>query len=656
MESTHQPPSVILKLMGLDKVSPREPVRDKPKVLSEDYLQKVASIGVRKKRPSHQHCSLGTGTDEEMEEPEGISRVVKTIRRDKHHNPSREIGKENPYFLGTKAKCSPQQLLMDASNVNQGKLSQKDVHEHGEAGLYELLRLPKSQLDMKGDTFNSATSKANSRKEGNGVLFPSSCKNSRLANGMLQEVFYPKTMRVYPEMRETRKISRDDDFGKQSSRSFCKISENVSVQAGNATKRVLGTVPGNGTTNMNKQSRFGNVNIKTNLRCKVDGKHSRVRKVDLCGSSLIADNHRSITEDNLFEKYWGLRKSSKNSPPQKSRNQSINHNDYSETMDLRSSSEKSQSSSSFSDNNHIKENYAGLHNPTMQQCESTGLPGDNDALSHSSSASTQQDASELQEDSASSLLSGTDPDSLGSSEDSCEPSPISVLMNPSFGNKTSFNLKTSGTDVYDFSEVDDDEVFALNISSDEECGDKSVTGEYEEKKDLVGSFRSEESRDFSYLVEVLTEVGALNRSLFTDFSTWHSAECPISTSVFENLEKKFGEQKFWKRSERRLLFDRINAGLSKIMQPCSAYVPTWEKPVARRLSAELSDNMIEEEIWWMLVAQEKKAIKDSADNDMLGGEISWIELGENIEDIVREIVKLLIEDLAQEMVDSLENF
>ncbi|MED6144697.1 hypothetical protein PIB30_017966 [Stylosanthes scabra] len=637
MESTHQPPSVILKLMGLDKVSPCEPVRDKPKVLSEEYLQKVASIGVRKKRSSRQHHSLGKGTDEEMDESEDVSRVVKTIRRDKHHNPTREIGKEDPYFLGAK--------------VNQGKLFQKDVHEHGEAGLYELLRLPKSQLDMKDETFNSAILKANSRKEGNGtngVLLPSSCKYSRLDT---------KNTMEYPEMRETRKISCGDDVGKQSVRSFRKTSNNVSVQVGNATNRVLGTVPGDETTTMNKQSGFGNYNIKTNLRCKVDGKHSRARKAgmtrSLGGSSAIADNRRSITEDNLFEKYWRSRKSSKNLPAQKSTNQSINQNDYSEAMDLRSSDEKSQSSS-FSDDNHIEENCIGLHNPTMQQCESTGLPGDSDALSHSSSASTQQDAPELQEDSLSSLLSGTDPDSLGSSEDSFEPSPVSVLVNPSFGNKTSFNLKAAGADVYDFSEVDD-EGFALNVSSDEECGDKSVTGEYEEKKDLVGSFRSEESRDFSYVVEVLTEAGVLNRSLFTDYSTWHSEECPISTLVFENLEKKFGEQQFWKRSERRLLFDRINVGLLKIMQLCS-FVPTWEKPVSRRLRAELSHDMIEEEMWGMLVAQEKKAIKNSADNDMLGGDISWLDLGENIEDIVIEIVKLLIEELAQEMVDSLENF
>ena len=42
-------------------------------------------------------------------------------------------------------------------------------------------------------------------------------------------------------------------------------------------------------------------------------------------------------------------------------------------------------------------------------------------------------------------------------------------------------------------------------------------------------------------------------------------------------------------------------------------------------------------------------------DSILEGEIRWIELVEDVEDIVREIVKLLIEELTNEIV-SLENF
>lgn len=195
--------------------------------------------------------------------------------------------------------------------------------------------------------------------------------------------------------------------------------------------------------------------------------------------------------------------------------------------------------------------------------------------------------------------------------------------------------------------MDSEERLDLNVSSDGSVGD------FEEKQDFVGFFRAEESRNFSYFVEVLAEAGISNRSLYTDFHTWHSPQCPISPFVFEKLEMKFGKQPSSKRSDRRLFFDRINSALSEILQPCICIL-AWEKPVSRRMNAELSQNTIEEELWDLLVVKEKEAKKESADR-MLVGDINWIELRYDIEDTVSEIVTFLIEELAEEMV-SLESF
>ncbi|TKY64918.1 hypothetical protein E2542_SST07769 [Spatholobus suberectus] len=740
MESKQQAPSVILELMGLDKVPTQHPVIDKQKVLSENYLQKVSSIGVRKKRSSHQHHSLGMNTDEK-EESEDVLKVVKALRRGKHHNPSKGNGKENP----------------------------------------------------------------------------SSCENSHLADGLLQEIFYPKSMKVYPEMRDRKKIPYHMNIGKRSSRSFSKISEEISMQSGNVANRVLDTasssffrrneafandmlkpasnisvdeIPcnspffcsdgsyvgfeamnktleqrdvtenfrelgrcgqdcthnqlplisehGNGAKNLTHRSGYSNDRIKRNIRCKVGVNYSFARRVPrpLCAASVIADNCGILNQDILFRRYWGLTKNaSANWSSWKSKNQNINQKECLEDVNLIPGQEKSPSFSSCFNNNHTEDNCIGHtsekrcygnnlsdkitippqlsssspspalldnkilqerclmndevknkkyedtnmskqnvvspdlsveflgsdattevvvrshNNPTKHQSKSTAfiLSQEIDSLSHASYASKQQDTSDFQEDSVHSLCSEADPDSLGSFEEVYEPSPISVLDHL-FGEDIPFSSKC-GDHVYDSSEVDDEE-FGLNVSSDEDCGNESV-GDSQENKDIAGLFRAEESRDFSYVVEVLTEAGICNRSLFTDFSTWHSAECPISPSVFEILEKKFGEQQLWKRSERKLLFDRINLGLLEILQPY-LYIPMWEKPMSRRLNAEPSQDMIEEEMWGLLVAQEKKAGKELADN-MLGGEIRWIELVEDVEDIVREIVKLLIEELANEIV-SLENF
>lgn len=185
------------------------------------------------------------------------------------------------------------------------------------------------------------------------------------------------------------------------------------------------------------------------------------------------------------------------------------------------------------------------------------------------------------------------------------------------------------------------------VSSDDETEEGSA-GDSKETDDSMRLFRVEESRDFSYLVDVLTEAGFQNRNLKMDFSTFHSPECPISLSVFETLEKKFGHQMSWKRSERRLLFDRINAGLTEILLPCMG-VPTWAKPVSRRLSPSSHEDIIEEDLWMLLVSQEKEASKGSA-KMVLGNEIGKLELGDDINAIGKEIERWLIDELAAELL------
>lgn len=191
----------------------------------------------------------------------------------------------------------------------------------------------------------------------------------------------------------------------------------------------------------------------------------------------------------------------------------------------------------------------------------------------------------------------------------------------------------------------------MMVSSDEDTGEGSV-GETEEDEDLMRLFRVEDGRDFSYLVDVLTEAGFHGRNLYMGFDTWHSQECPMSSSVFETLEKKYGEQKSWKRSERRLLFDRINLGLMEILQP-SIGVPAWTKPVARRFSSRMSQELIEEELWILLVSQENEASKDL--EKVLGKDDRWLELGDDIQIIGREVENSLIDELVEDVV-SMESF
>ena len=211
----------------------------------------------------------------------------------------------------------------------------------------------------------------------------------------------------------------------------------------------------------------------------------------------------------------------------------------------------------------------------------------------------------------------------------------------------SFEGYSEGPGMVVSSDDDDDDGDA-----DADAGEESPE-DCEVNEDLIRLFGVEERRDFSYLVDVLTEAGFHSRNQDIAFGGWHSPEIPISSSVFETLEKKYGEQISWKRSARRLLFDRINSGLMEIFQPCFGE-PMWAKPVAKRLSYRQNLKEIEEELYMFLVSQEKEARKDSSEK-VLGKDDGWLFLGYDVEVIGREIENSLIDELAAEIV-SLESF
>lgn len=266
--------------------------------------------------------------------------------------------------------------------------------------------------------------------------------------------------------------------------------------------------------------------------------------------------------------------------------------------------------------------------------------------------------------SVSSHCTGTNPESSVSLEEAYQPSPVSVLELPFKGEISSGSecfesvsadncglqmqlqlLKSESPEAYS-------EGPGMVISSDEDTEEESI-GLYDEKREPRGLSKARESRDFSYLVDVLVEAGFCGSDLEMDLETWHSPECPMSRLVFEKLEKKYGEQTSWKRSERMLLFDRINSGLMEILWPCTE-IHMWTGSVTKRLSFKLSQEMIEEELWKILASQEKEMNKNLS-GKALGRETRWLELGDNITIIGREIESLLLDELAAEFV-SMENF
>lgn len=185
----------------------------------------------------------------------------------------------------------------------------------------------------------------------------------------------------------------------------------------------------------------------------------------------------------------------------------------------------------------------------------------------------------------------------------------------------------------------------MTLSSEEEDNDGQSFSNFEETEDFIRFLRAEDSRDFSYLVDVLFEAGLHRGNLIESLIKWQTIESPLDSVIFEVLEKKYGEQKSWRRSERKLFFDRINLVLMETLQQ-SICMSSWAKPIAAQMSSRWGTEITEEALWTLMVKQEKEAKKESG--NVLEDDIAWLDLGECVDIVSREIEKLLVEELEAE--------
>lgn len=175
------------------------------------------------------------------------------------------------------------------------------------------------------------------------------------------------------------------------------------------------------------------------------------------------------------------------------------------------------------------------------------------------------------------------------------------------------------------------------LSSDEDGGETSTNG-------LCGT---EESWESSYIIDVLSESGIDVAEPDTVLEVWHSLECPVSLSVFEELEKRYSDWTTCSKSERRLLFDRINLGIVKLHEE-STYEQPWVGPATLNNGSKLKNNGLQDYLFKML--GNKGKVKDDALGKVLVMESQWLDLGDHIDIIGSEIERLLLDDLVAEIV------
>lgn len=215
-----------------------------------------------------------------------------------------------------------------------------------------------------------------------------------------------------------------------------------------------------------------------------------------------------------------------------------------------------------------------------------------------------------------------------------QPSPVSILEPPTDEDSCcSGYFKCNLQDMPNVEKLIDDcelRYEQVSLSSDDDSGSSYRSLE---------AFQVEEERGFSYLLDMLINSGMIVADSQLLCKSWHSPGCPVGPQVFDRLERKYNKISAWPRPERRLLFDLANTVLSEILAPWKSSrrcCPVWgpEGPV--------------EVVWQTMVRRQEELAVGHPDDKVLDPE--WLEVGEDINTVGKQIAKMLHGDLLDEII------
>lgn len=636
MESNRHSPSVIARLMGLDEPLPQQPVYKQRRILSETYLRKSASIVLREK------SSFSVGHSSSMN-----TKKRKAIKDAFEDNLPRYVQEENKlldvrnfpseYCLGHSAVCKSS----SASKYRNNEICKKsDIMSEGNilSSLQELetgsVGDPKTKPVQLGPvTQPAALSPSSSSSLNNNILdrsaysfsnllfFTKESKRQMLEQWNLTKDF--QEVEVDKGCSNPREISSRDGWKSEHSRNLprsntSQICINIS---GNAKSRSRTEPTLYGSCLWQKDD------VRNENKCM---KQSQKHYVELGDRRIVIPEKKSASR--FYKCNPGL------------------SNSESKSLAFTRNAAGSMANANTKGNGISFMNFENLHSEPSPCSLSTG----DDLSSNSWEASFKQES--LNESPPNRLVSLKDtiidPNSTMNLKEAKQSSPISVLE-PHFKAR-----KLRNSECYDGSVVDLHSVVKqlklLETSSEEtysEGSEMAVSSvENNEKRsfyfsqELLGVFSSEESRDFSYLVDVLDEA---HLNFEVDFKTCNSLESPINPLLFEALEKKYGKQISWLKSERRLLFDRINSWLSEILNSFTD-IHVRSKSLKMMFHPTLRRSEVEEELWMLLVNEEKEVGKDLSEK-ALGVETKWLKMESEISNICKEVENYLFDELVAEL-------
>ncbi|XP_047334662.1 uncharacterized protein LOC124938286 isoform X2 [Impatiens glandulifera] len=233
----------------------------------------------------------------------------------------------------------------------------------------------------------------------------------------------------------------------------------------------------------------------------------------------------------------------------------------------------------------------------------------------------------------------TEPQSPGSSKEADHTSPVSVLESSPFTEEP-----VSGSNCFESVSAGLLELkMQLKLLKMESgsCADDTMT---RSQNDNDVQYFEDDSLMSSYLTDILIDSCIQDWDLDNLISTWYSPECPISYDLFENLEKKYGDDTTWLREERRILFDRINVCLFEMLEPFTDSYP-WLKLGVKKVAGS---NMLISEMKWKLEEVLENEEKSTEKEISVDREMEWRDYREYMDVIGRELEILLLNELIEE--------
>ncbi|TKW28452.1 hypothetical protein SEVIR_3G324000v4 [Setaria viridis] len=219
-----------------------------------------------------------------------------------------------------------------------------------------------------------------------------------------------------------------------------------------------------------------------------------------------------------------------------------------------------------------------------------------------------------------------------------QPSPVSILEPP-----TDEDSCFSGCFKYDLQEMTKKQSDGHQNHYEPEvsmCSDDEDHSSYQS----LEAFQVEEDRDFSYLLDILICSGIVVADWQLICKSWYLPGYPVGPHVFDRLERKYNKIVTWAKPERRLLFDLVNSILSEVLAPCIDVHP-WVQSSRHCVPLWGPEGPIEK-VWQTVVRQREDCVTGHPDEMVL--DTNWLELGNDINMLGKQIARMLLADLLEE--------